>query len=95
MAFSFGSFMDGAVAAASHLVALAAGAAEKIHEMRADHPAVADALALAEKDFPGLLVIEGVAQTVLALAQSAVNSVSASAATNKGAPVAAPTPLAP
>ena len=78
MAFSFGSFMDGVTAAASHLVALAAGAAEKIHEYRADHPLVAQALALAEKDFPGLLVVEGVAQTVLALAQTAVNSLQAS-----------------
>ena len=59
-------------------------------------PARASAMTLAETDFPGLLIIEGAAQTVLAMAQSAVNSVkAASLAQGAVAPVPTNAPSTP
>jgi hypothetical protein len=77
MAFSFGKFLDAATEVASHIVALAASEMKVLHELRADDPLVASAMTLAEADFPGLLLIEGAAQTGLAMAQAGVNAVRA------------------
>lgn len=84
--FSFSSIQEGLLKAASHLVALAAGAEESISTFRHDHPFVDQALTLAEQDFPGLKTIENAAHTVIAIAQTSVSALQASVATVTVAP---------
>lgn len=78
MAFSYASWMDAIKAGASHLVALAASGEQSIHDFRADHPFVDQALTLAENDFPGLKSVESAAHTILLMAQSAVLAITGS-----------------
>jgi hypothetical protein len=87
MTLSFGTFQDALLLGASHLVGLAAAAEVSIHTMRADNPLLNQVLGMLEIDYPAIVAIEGVAETILRSAQTTVAALQAAAA---AIPAAAP-----
>ena len=77
--FSFGNLWIAISSAASFLGTLAQGLETSVHNIEADHPIVAQAVALAEATYPGLAQIEGIAHTVLSGAQTLAHAVAGAA----------------
>jgi adenosine/AMP kinase len=74
------SFWAALQSGSSYLLTLLAGTRDSIHSIETSHPAVGLAVAMVEAEVPGFSAIEGIGTTLLATAQSTVQSISAGVA---------------
>ena len=81
MSFSFTNFWAALQQASSHVITLAAGASQSVHDFEAGHPIVMTAIHLVEQQIPGFAAIDNIAHAVISAAQTTQTALQTAAST--------------